>query len=184
MLRKAQETAQSQRRGPERAAARGQRIVGNENEGAVVVCRGLADHLAIEHHHNLRTSGGRSGDHRLAGLFDPHRVKGGSERSRGAGFRRRLFRRGFGLRGRGLLGAIELVANKATGQAFVGGAVGGFAQKAAQDNGLLLRAVAGSSLGFCPPLIITTAQIDEIIEKTAIALDVTLDHCVREKLLV
>ena len=47
------------------------------------------------------------------------------------------------VRGRGLLGAIELVANKATGQAFVGGAVGGFAQKAAQDNGLLLRAVAG-----------------------------------------
>ncbi len=88
------------------------------------------------------------------------------------------------VRGRGLLGAIELVANKATGQAFVGGAVGGFAQKAAQDNGLLLRPVAGSSLGFCPPLIITTAQIDEIIEKTAIALDVTLDHCVREKLLV
>ena len=88
------------------------------------------------------------------------------------------------VRGRGLLGAIELVANKATGQAFVGGAVGGFAQKAAQDNGLLLRAVAGSSLGFCPPLIITTAQIDEIIEKTAIALDVTIDHCVREKLLV
>jgi len=88
------------------------------------------------------------------------------------------------VRGRGLLGAIELVASKATGQAFVGGAVGGFAQKAAQDNGLLLRAVAGSSLGFCPPLIITTAQIDEIIEKTAIALDVTLDHCVREKLLV
>ena len=88
------------------------------------------------------------------------------------------------VRGRGLLGAIELVANKATGQAFVGGAVGGFAQKAAQDNGLLLRAVAGSSLGFCPPLIITTAQIDEIIEKTAIALDLTLDHCVREKLLV
>ena len=88
------------------------------------------------------------------------------------------------VRGRGLLGAIELVANKATGQAFVGGAVGGFAQKAAKDNGLLLRAVAGSSLGFCPPLIITTAQIDEIIEKTAIALDVTLDHCVREKLLV
>ena len=88
------------------------------------------------------------------------------------------------VRGRGLLGAIELVANKATGQAFVGGAVGGFAQKAAQDNGMLLRAVAGSSLGFCPPLIITTAQIDEIIEKTAIALDVTLDHCVREKLLV
>ena len=66
----------------------------------------------------------------------------------------------------------------------MGGAVGGFAQKAAQDNGLLLRAVAGSSLWFCPPLIITTAQIDEIIEKTAIALDVTLDHCVREKLLV
>ena len=87
------------------------------------------------------------------------------------------------VRGIGLIGALELVANKETGEAFVGGAVGGYAQKIAQDNGLLIRAVAGSSLGFCPPLIITTEQIDEMIEIVAIALDTTLAHCKKENLL-
>jgi adenosylmethionine-8-amino-7-oxononanoate aminotransferase len=87
------------------------------------------------------------------------------------------------VRGRGLLGAIELVANKQTGEPFVGGAVGGFAQKMAQDNGLLVRAVAGSSLGFCPPLIISNEQIDEMMAIVAVALDATLQHCHQENLL-
>jgi len=88
------------------------------------------------------------------------------------------------VRGSGLIGALELVANKETGEPFVGGAVGGYAQKVAQDNGLLIRAVAGSSLGFCPPLIINAEQIDEMMAAVAIALDVTLDHCRKENLLV
>ena len=88
------------------------------------------------------------------------------------------------VRGSGLLGAIELVANKKTGQPFVGGAVGGYAQKMAQDSGLLIRAVAGSSLGFCPPLIITEPQIDELIGKVSIALDKTLEHCHKHSLIV
>jgi adenosylmethionine-8-amino-7-oxononanoate aminotransferase len=88
------------------------------------------------------------------------------------------------VRGSGLIGALELVANKETGEPFVGGAVGGYAQKVAQENGLLIRAVAGSSLGFCPPLIITAEQIDEMMAAVAIALDVTLDHCRKENLLV
>lgn len=88
------------------------------------------------------------------------------------------------VRGSGLLGAIELVANKEKGTPFVGGAVGGYAQKMAQDNGLLIRAVAGSSLGFCPPLIITETQIDEMMGKVAIALDKTLEHCQHNGLLV
>jgi 4-aminobutyrate--pyruvate transaminase len=87
------------------------------------------------------------------------------------------------VRGSGLLGAIELVANKQTGEPFANGAVGAYAQKAAQDQGLLIRAVAGSSLGICPPLIITTQQIDEMIEKLAVALDNSLDYCTQEKLL-
>jgi adenosylmethionine-8-amino-7-oxononanoate aminotransferase len=87
------------------------------------------------------------------------------------------------VRGSGLIGALELVANKETGEPFVGGAVGGYAQKMAQDNGLLIRTVAGSCLGFCPPLIITNEQIDEMIEKVAPALDATLDHCKKENLL-
>ena len=88
------------------------------------------------------------------------------------------------VRGSGLLGAIELVADKKTGQPFVGGAVGGYAQKIAQDSGLLIRAVAGSSLGFCPPLIITEPQIDELIGKVSIALDKTLEHCHQYSLIV
>tara|TARA_B110000503_G_C7163995_1_gene421080 strand:- start:3215 stop:4564 length:1350 start_codon:yes stop_codon:yes gene_type:complete len=88
------------------------------------------------------------------------------------------------VRGSGLLGAIELVADKKTGQPFVGGAVGGYAQKMAQDSGLLIRAVAGSSLGFCPPLIITEPQIDELIGKVSIALDKTLEHCHKNSLIV
>ena len=80
------------------------------------------------------------------------------------------------------LSIIDLNENRAR-QPFVGGAVGGYAQKVAQDNGLLIRAVAGSSLGFCPPLIITNEQIDEMIEIVAIALDAALDHCKKENLL-
>jgi len=39
-------------------------------------------------------------------------------------------------------------------------------------------------LAFCPPLIITTAQIDEIIAATSKALDQTLEYCRKEQLLV
>jgi len=88
------------------------------------------------------------------------------------------------VRGSGLIGALELVANKETGQAFSNGAVGAYAQKAVQDRGVILRTVAGSSLAFCPPLIITTAQIDEIIDATCQALDQTLEYCRTEQLLV
>lgn len=87
------------------------------------------------------------------------------------------------VRGKGLLAAIELVANKETAQAFVGGAVGAFAQKACQDNGLIVRAVAGSSIALCPPLIITEAQIDEMIGAIGTALDQSLDYVRKEGLL-
>ena len=87
------------------------------------------------------------------------------------------------VRGSGLIGALELVANKDTGEPFAGGTVGGYAQKMAQDNGLLIRTVAGSCLGFCPPLIITHEQIDEMIDNVAPALDATLDYCQKEHLL-
>ncbi|AAZ25802.1 aminotransferase, class III [Colwellia psychrerythraea 34H] len=88
------------------------------------------------------------------------------------------------VRGKGMIGAIELVANKKTGQAFPDGTVGNFAMQACQNNGMICRAVAGSSLAFCPPLIVNKSQIDEMIEKTAKSLDQTLDFVVREGLLV
>ncbi|MBY4678468.1 aminotransferase [Marinobacterium arenosum] len=88
------------------------------------------------------------------------------------------------VRGSGLIGAVEMVANKATGQPFAGGVVGAFAQQACQDNGLIVRAVAGSSIAFCPPLIITVEQVDELISKFAKALDETLAFVTKQNLLV
>jgi adenosylmethionine-8-amino-7-oxononanoate aminotransferase len=88
------------------------------------------------------------------------------------------------VRGSGMIAAIELVANKELGLAFNGGTVGNFAMQACQNNGMITRAVAGSSLAFCPPLIVTEAHIDEMIEKTAKSLNQTLDFVTKNGLLV
>lgn len=88
------------------------------------------------------------------------------------------------VRGKGMIAAIELVANKQSGLAFANGLVGNFAMQACQNNGLICRAVAGSSLAFCPPLIVTEAQIDEMIEKISISLQQTLNFVSKEGLLV
>ncbi len=87
------------------------------------------------------------------------------------------------VRGKGLIGAIELVANKETGQAFSDGKVGAFAQRACQDAGLLLRVVSGSSVAFCPPLIIEENQVDEMVEKFGTALASTLEYAKTENLI-
>ena len=87
------------------------------------------------------------------------------------------------VRGKGLIGAIELVANKETGQAFSDGQVGAFAQRACQNAGLLLRVVSGSSVAFCPPLIIEENQIDEMVEKFGTALAATLEYAKKENLI-
>ena len=53
----------------------------------------------------------------------------------------------------------------------------------AQDEGLIVRAVAGDSIAICPPLIISPEEIDELFDKLTRALDRTLDWATREKLL-
>jgi len=78
------------------------------------------------------------------------------------------------VRGAGLLAGIELVKDKTTKAPFdkpqsVVAKVAEFAEQ----EGLLVRPIAGETLVFAPPLIITKAEIDMIIEKTAIALDAT-----------
>lgn len=88
------------------------------------------------------------------------------------------------IRGAGMIAALELVANKQTGQAFPGGVIGGYAMQACQNHGMITRAVAGSSLAFCPPLICTKAHIDEMMMKLSKALDDTLAYAVKENLLV
>ncbi|MEM0955959.1 MAG: aminotransferase [Pseudomonadota bacterium] len=88
------------------------------------------------------------------------------------------------VRGVGMIAALELVANKDTRQPFDGAAVGGYAALRCQDNGLLVRAMAGNSLALCPPLIIDRSQVDEIAEKLGSALDATLGHVRSESLMV
>ena len=87
------------------------------------------------------------------------------------------------VRGKGLIGAIELVANKERRESFTDGKVGAAAKQFCQDNGLLIRAVSGNCLAFCPPLVITTEQIDEMIEMFNKGLDLTLDYVQKENLL-
>ena len=87
------------------------------------------------------------------------------------------------VRGRGLLAAVELVANKNSGEAFDDTSVGAYAKQACQDNGLLIRAVGGNSIAFCPPLIITTDQIDEMVDKFSLAMQTTLQYANKESLI-
>ena len=87
------------------------------------------------------------------------------------------------VRGRGLLAAVELVANKHSGEAFDDTSVGAYAKQACQDNGLLIRAVGGNSIAFCPPLIITTDQIDEMVDKFSLAMQTTLQYANKESLI-
>ena len=79
------------------------------------------------------------------------------------------------VRGAGLIGALEIVADKVSGEPYDPSVVGFLAQ-ACQDNGLIGRALAGTCIAFCPPLIITEGQIDELIEKLGKSLQQTLDH--------
>ncbi len=88
------------------------------------------------------------------------------------------------VRGVGMIAALELVANRETREPFAGNGIGAYAQTRCQDNGLLVRAMAGNSVALCPPLIIDNQQVDEIVDKLGRALDATLDYTVSESLLV
>jgi 4-aminobutyrate--pyruvate transaminase len=75
----------------------------------------------------------------------------------------------------GLIGAAELVADKATKRTFPAEKrVTAQLQARCAANGLILRAL-GDSMVFCPPLIITPAQIDELFTKFDKSLNETLD---------
>ena len=77
------------------------------------------------------------------------------------------------VRGAGLIAAVELVADKATGALFEPqGKVGLYLFERAQDHGLILRNVR-DQICFCPPMIITQAQVDELVARFARALEET-----------
>ncbi len=51
-----------------------------------------------------------------------------------------------------------------------------------QEEGLIVRFIAGDVISICPPLIIKPAEIDELFDKLGRALDKTLDWAKREQL--
>ena len=78
-------------------------------------------------------------------------------------------------RGLGLIGALELAEDPATRKPFdPQRGVGAYLVKRAQAHGLILRVLGGDVIAFSPPLVITEAEIDELLAKTALALDDTL----------
>ena len=80
------------------------------------------------------------------------------------------------VRGVGLIGAIELVADKDTKERFPAPAgVGLHCLTRALHHGLILRNL-GDALAFCPPLIIDDKQVDELFGKFEKALGDTLDY--------
>ncbi|WP_095108752.1 aspartate aminotransferase family protein [Pseudomonas sp. Irchel 3E20] len=77
------------------------------------------------------------------------------------------------VRGVGLLGAIELVKDKATRARYEGKGVGMICRQFCFDNGLIMRAV-GDTMIIAPPLVISLAEIDELVAKARLCLDLTL----------
>ncbi|WP_191490058.1 aspartate aminotransferase family protein [Pseudomonas sp. FEN] len=77
------------------------------------------------------------------------------------------------VRGVGLLGAIELVKDKATRARYEGKGVGMICRQFCFDNGLIMRAV-GDTMIIAPPLVISKTEIDELVAKARKCLDLTL----------
>jgi len=75
-------------------------------------------------------------------------------------------------RGVGLIGSVEIVADKETKRSYDAAAkIGALIQNAAQEHGLITRAMPGDILGFCPPLVISSEEIDELFDRFTRAID-------------
>ena len=86
------------------------------------------------------------------------------------------------VRGEGLMAGLELVRDKATKQPFDAKAgVGTFFEQCAHEQGLLMRG-RGEMLVLSPPLIITEAEIDELLVLLRGALDATWAYVRRSEL--
>ena len=82
----------------------------------------------------------------------------------------------------GLIGAVELVKDKATKESF-GPEIGVWCNEACARHGVLLRACEGKRIAFCPPLIIETEEIDMLFDRLEQGLDDTLAHVRSEGLM-
>ena len=78
------------------------------------------------------------------------------------------------VRGVGMLGAIELVQDKATRKRYEGRGAGMICRQFCFANGLIMRAV-GDTMIISPPLVISKDEIDELVTKARKCLDLTLE---------
>jgi 4-aminobutyrate--pyruvate transaminase len=86
-------------------------------------------------------------------------------------------------RGLGLIGGLELVADKRTKRSFdAQHGVGAAAVRFGEDEGLIVRSVMGDVVTLSPPLVISAPEIEELFDRLARALDKTLDWVTRERL--
>jgi 4-aminobutyrate--pyruvate transaminase len=86
-------------------------------------------------------------------------------------------------RGVGLIGALQLVKDKANRVSCAPeDGVGAVVQASALKHGLIVRATP-EAVYFCPPLIISEAEIDQMFDATAAALDDALAHADQKGLL-
>ena len=89
------------------------------------------------------------------------------------------------VRGVGLIGAIELVADKEKHQNFEPSAkIGGRLTKLIEQNGVIGRTVPGDILCFSPPLIISEAEVNEMLDRIGKALDELTVQLRRERIAV
>jgi 4-aminobutyrate---pyruvate transaminase len=79
------------------------------------------------------------------------------------------------VRGLGLIAAVELAENPAVRQPFdPRRGVGAYLVRRAQAHGLILRVMAGDIVAFSPPLVITEAEIDTMLQRFDLALADTM----------
>ncbi len=77
------------------------------------------------------------------------------------------------VRGLGMVGALELVKDKNTKTSYPSDQnVGTICRDFCFNNGLIMRAV-GDAMIICPPLVISHSEINELIEKAKLCLDLT-----------
>src|SRR5262249_15806582 len=87
-------------------------------------------------------------------------------------------------RGLGLVGGLELVADKASKRSFEAKAgVGPCVVRFAEEEGLMVRSLPADVVSLCPPLIISIAEIDALFDRLGRALDRTLDWAKQQSLL-
>jgi 4-aminobutyrate--pyruvate transaminase len=76
------------------------------------------------------------------------------------------------VRGIGLIAALELAENPKARKPFdAARGVGAFFANAAQKHGLIVRVMGGDIIAVSPPLVITEAEIDELVARLSRALD-------------